>query len=170
MGLFNNFLSKKIPPKSLYEIKVNDINGVSLELTQLKGKKILFVNVASKCGFTEQYKALQKLYDDYSNVLTVVGIPCNQFGAQEPGTNKEIKEFCSLNYGVNFPTTEKLLVKGNNKHELYEWLTDKKLNGNKSSSVKWNFQKYLIDEEGNLLDYFYSITTPDSGKITKYLK
>ena len=170
MGLFNNFLSKKTPPKSLYEIKINDINGVPLELTQLKGKKILFVNVASKCGFTEQYKSLQKLYDDYSNVLTVVGVPCNQFGAQEPGTNKEIKEFCSLNYGVSFPITEKLLVKGSDKHELYEWLTDKKLNGNKSSSVKWNFQKYLIDEEGNLLDYFYSITTPDSGKITKYLK
>ena len=127
------------------------------------------MNVASKCGFTPQYRDLQKLYDQYQDQLMIIGVPCNQFGKQEPGTSSEIQEFCKVNYGVNFLITEKVDVKGNNQHPLYNWLTQKSENGKRSSSVKWNFQKYLIDENGELIDHYYSITKPTSRKITKYL-
>lgn len=154
---------------SIYTININNLQGNKLDLSAFEGKKILFVNVASKCGFTPQYKLLQQLQDDYNDSLVVVGVPCNQFGNQEPGTHEEIQEFCSLNYGVSFPITEKIDVKGTNQHPLYAFLTKKELNKKKDSSVKWNFQKYLIDEEGKLIDYWYSITKPNSSKITKYL-
>ena len=130
----------------------------------------MFVNVASKCGFTPQYEDLEKLYDQFGEQLVVIGVPSNQFGGQEPGSPLEIQEFCSLNYGVSFPLTEKVEVKGNEQHELYAWLTDKTYNNKKSSTVKWNFQKYLVDENGNLIDFFYSTTNPMSKKITNYLK
>ena len=155
---------------TLYDIKINSIQGKPVEFSNFKGKKILFVNVASKCGFTPQYKDLQKLYNEYQDKLMVIGVPCNQFGKQEPGTSDEIQEFCQVNYGVNFLITEKIDVKGVNQHPLYHWLTSKSENGKKNSSVKWNFQKYLIDEDGEVIDYYFSITKPTSSKITKHLK
>lgn len=165
-----NFSAISQQKESIYNVKLEDISGKSIDLSRFKGKKILFVNVASKCGFTSQYDGLQELYTQYKNKLVIVGLPCNQFGGQEPGTEKEIKSFCRLNYGVDFPMTKKIDVKGENQHPIYAWLTKKELNGKKSSSVKWNFQKYLVDENGNLIDYYYSMTNPLSKKITKHLK
>ena len=137
--------------KSLYDIKIDSLQGKSIDLSSYKGKKVLFVNVASKCGFTPQYKDLQKLHDEYQDSLVVIGVPCNQFGKQEPGNSTEIEEFCEVNYGVSFLITEKVDVKGSEQHPLYNWLTKKIENGRKNSSVKWNFQKYLIDENGELI-------------------
>ena len=155
---------------SVYNIKINDLDGNPINLEKFKGKYLLFVNVASKCGFTKQYADLQELYDLYIDNLMVIGVPCNQFGAQEPGSPDEIQTFCKKNYGVTFLMTEKISVKGNNQHPLYNWLTDKSLNGVKNSTVKWNFQKYIVDKDGNLIDYFYSMTRPLSSKITKIIK
>tara|TARA_B100000795_G_C22615819_1_gene366909 strand:+ start:43 stop:579 length:537 start_codon:yes stop_codon:yes gene_type:complete len=160
---------KMLAPKSLYNIEIDSLQGKSIDLSSYKGKKILFVNVASKCGFTPQYKDLQKLHNEYQNKLVVIGVPCNQFGKQEPGESNEIQEFCEVNYGVSFLITEKVDVKGNEQHPLYTWLTKKTENGKKNSSVKWNFQKYLIDEDGELIDYYFSITSPTSSKIKKQL-
>ena len=154
---------------SIYEISINSISGEPINFEDFKGKKILIVNTASECGFTGQYADLEKLYKSYKDKLVVIGVPCNQFGGQEPGTLTEIKSFCEVNYGVTFLLTEKVDVKGDNKHPLYNWLTNKELNGVKSSSVKWNFQKYLIDENGKFIDYYYSMTKPMSSKITKQL-
>ena len=155
--------------KSLYGIKIDSLQGESIDFSSFKGKKILFVNVASKCGFTPQYKDLQKLYDQYQDSLVVIGVPCNQFGKQEPGDAFEIQEFCQVNYGVSFLITEKIMVSGKNQHPLYNWLTEKKLNGFKNSTVRWNFQKYLINPQGKIINYFYSNTNPLSKKITKHL-
>ncbi len=171
MALFS-FLSNSetvSPNQSLYDIEIKGIDGKKLDLNQYKGKKILFVNVASKCGFTKQYDGLQELYSKYNDKLVIIGLPCNQFGGQEPGKSSEIKSFCKLNFGVDFPLTEKIAVKGADKHPLYQWLTEKEKNAKMDSSVKWNFQKYLVDEEGRLIDVFYSITKPMSTKITSLL-
>ena len=156
--------------KSIYEIKINDICGDAIELNDFKGKYILFVNVASECGFTGQYKDLQKLHEEYGSKLVVIGVPCNQFGGQEPGESHEITAFCTEKYSVTFLMTEKIEVKGSNQHPLYKWLTDKKSNGIKNSTVRWNFQKYLVDPSGNLIDYWYSITQPLSQKIIKHIQ
>ncbi len=161
--------SKSEPLTSIYDIEINSLDGKPINLTDFKGKKILFVNVASKCGFTGQYEDLQKLYDTYKEKLMVIGVPCNQFRNQETGSSEEIKAFCEKNYGVTFLMTEKINVKGDNQHPLYTWLTKKEFNGNISTSVKWNFQKYLIDEDGRFTDYYYSTTNPLSKKITKHL-
>jgi glutathione peroxidase len=155
--------------QSIYNIEINSLQGKPIDLSEFKGKKILFVNVASKCGFTPQYRALQQLHNTYQDDLIIIGIPCNQFGKQEPGNSNDIQEFCEVNYGVSFLITEKIDVKGSNQHPLYEWLTRKGINGQQNSTVKWNFQKYLVDEEGEFLDYFYSITKPLNSRITKYL-
>jgi glutathione peroxidase len=155
--------------KSIYDIEINSLQGKPINLSLFKGKKILFVNVASKCGFTPQYKELQKLHNIYEESLVVIGVPCNQFGKQEPGNSSEINEFCQVNYGVSFLITEKISVKGKEQHPLYSWLTNKNENGRKNSSVKWNFQKYLLNEDGELIDYYYSITSPTSSKIKKHL-
>ena len=155
---------------ALYDIEIKDLQGKAIDLSEFKGKHLLFVNVASKCGFTPQYESLEKLSNTYKNNLIVIGVPCNQFGKQEPGKADEIEEFCQVNYGVSFLITEKIDVKGNQQHPLYTWLTSKTENGRKNSSVKWNFQKYLIDENGELIDYYYSITSPTSSKIKKHLK
>ena len=161
---------EKNQQNSLYDISINSITGEPINLKEFKGKKILFVNTASECGFTGQYEGLEKLHKEYKDKLVVIGIPCNQFGGQEPGTLTEIQTFCKQNYGVTFLMTEKVDVKGDNQHPLYAWLTKKELNGVKSSSVKWNFQKYLIDENGKYIDFYYSITKPLSSKITKQLQ
>ena len=165
----NSSSSKQIKSQpSLYDqtFALNDIDGNPIDFNQFKGKKLLIVNVASKCGFTPQYEGLEELHQTYGDKVTVIGLPCNQFKEQEPGTLEEIKSFCSTNYGVSFLMTEKIDVKGDNQHPLYRWLTDKEKNGVKSSTVKWNFQKYLLDEEGRLIDVYYSITKPMSDKIT----
>ena len=163
--------SKSIETKRqyIYDIAINSIDGKPISLLEFEGKKILFVNVASECGFTKQYNELQALSDKYQNELVVIGSPCNQFGKQEPGDASQIQEFCELNFDVKFSLTEKIDVKGSKQHPLYKWLTSKNLNRKKSSSVKWNFQKYLVDDKGNLIDYYYSITKPMSSKITKHL-
>jgi len=155
---------------SIYDIQINSLMGEKIDLKKYKGKHILIVNVASKCGFTSQYKELQELNIKYKNKLVVIGVPCNQFGSQEPGNASEIKSFCQKNYGVEFLITEKVEVKGDNQHPLYKWLTSKELNKINSSSVKWNFQKYLIDTDGKYIDVFYSVTKPNSSKITAFLE
>jgi glutathione peroxidase len=155
--------------QSIYDIEINSLNGKPISLREFEGKKILFVNVASECGFTNQYKGLQALSDQYQKELVIIGSPCNQFGKQEPGDASQIQNFCELNFGVKFLLTEKIDVKGSDQHPLYKWLTTKSLNNKKNSSVKWNFQKYLVDEKGHLIDYYLSITKPSSSKITKHL-
>lgn len=172
MALFNLGGKGEVPadaPISIYDYKINSLMGDPIDLSSFRGKKILFVNVASKCGFTPQYADLQKMHEQYQDKLVIIGLPCNQFGNQEPGSQEEIQSFCQKNYGVEFLITEKIDVKGENQHPIYKWLTSKSLNGKKNSTVKWNFQKYLLDEEGNFIDYFYSTTKPLSEKITKYL-
>ena len=166
----DNQSTSKMDLVSIYDIKINSLTGKPIDLNQFRGKHILFVNVASKCGFTPQYKELQELSDTYKDSLAVIGVPCNQFGSQEPGDSTEIETFCQVNYGVTFLITEKVDVKGNNQHPLYSWLTKKSKNGNSSSTVKWNFQKYLLSPKGELIDFYYSITSPISPKITKHLK
>ena len=156
--------------KSIYDVEINDIDNNKINLEDFKEKKILFVNVASKCGFTKQYKELEELYQLYKEKLIIIGLPCNQFGEQEPGSHSEIKEFCQKNYGVTFLISEKIKVKGDDIHPLYKWLTNKELNGVSSSTVKWNFQKYIIDEKGGLIDVFYSATNPLSKKIQDIIK
>ncbi|MGB0887895.1 MAG: glutathione peroxidase [Vicingaceae bacterium] len=155
--------------KELYSIEINDITGKPINLNDYKGKFILFVNVASECGFTPQYKELQELYDTHKENLMVIGVPCNQFGKQEPGNAEEIQTFCKKNFGVTFLITEKVDVKGYNQHPLYAWLTNKENNGVESSTVKWNFQKYLVGKNGDFIDFYYSITSPTSEKIKKHL-
>jgi glutathione peroxidase len=155
--------------QSLYDVKINSLKGQPINFSEFKGKYILFVNVASKCGFTPQYKDLQKLQDTYKDNLVIIGVPCNQFGKQEPGDSNTIQEFCEVNYGVTFLITEKIDVKGSNQHPLYEWLTKKAINGKQNTTVKWNFQKYLVNEAGEFLDYFYSITKPMNSRITSHL-
>lgn len=172
MSLFSFFSNAQTvePNVPVYDINLTSIKGDQISLSDYKGKYILFVNVASKCGFTGQYDGLQNLYDTYKDNLVVIGLPCNQFGEQEPGNAEEIQSFCRVNYGVEFPISEKLDVKGENQHALYTWLTQKSENGKMDTKVKWNFQKYLIDPEGRLVDVFYSMTKPMSDKITKHLK
>ena len=162
-------LKKEEVTPSLYDIPINALDGAPIDLASFKGKYILFVNVASECGFTSQYKDLQKLSDTYPETLVVIGSPCNQFGKQEPGNASQIQTFCERNFGVTFLLTEKIDVKGRKQHSLYRWLTSKDLNRKKNSSVKWNFQKYLVNKEGKLVDYYFSITKPMSSKIIKHL-
>lgn len=152
-------------PKSIYDFKVEELNGGQIDLAKYKGKKILIVNTASKCGYTPQYAGLQKLYEKYKGKLVIIGFPANNFGAQEPGSNQEIHDFCMKNYGVTFPMAAKISVKGDNIHPLYLWLTKKKYNNFQDSEVKWNFQKYLIDEKGNLVGVWMSNTTPDDAQL-----
>ena len=155
---------------SIYDIKINSLDGDPIDLNDFKGKKILFVNVASECGYTPQYEDLQTLHENYLDNLIVIAIPCNQFGEQEPGEADEIMEFCQKKYGVTFILTQKVDVKGDDQHSLYAWLTQKDLNGVNNSSVKWNFQKYLVDENGEYVDFFLSATGPLDSKITELVQ
>jgi len=156
--------------KSFHDFTIETLDGKEYDLSQLKGKKVLVVNTASKCGFTPQYADLQKLYEQYGgDDFEIIGFPANNFLRQEPGTNAEIKEFCSMNYGVTFPMMAKISVKGKDMHPVYKWLTSKQENGVLDSSVKWNFQKYLIDEDGKLVDVAYSKVNPMSEKIVRWV-
>lgn len=165
------FKSKKGQPiSSIHQFKAKTIDGEILDFSKFKGKKILIVNTASKCGFTSQYKELEELHDKYKDKLVIIGFPCNQFGEQEPGTSSDIKSFCTKNYGVSFTMMEKVNVKGDGICDIYTWLTEKEKNGVVSSSVKWNFQKYLIDEKGHLVDYVLSFNSPTCSKIVNWIE
>ena len=156
--------------QSIHTFKVAGIDGKQINLAAYKGKKILIVNTASKCGYTPQYESLQKVYDQYKNKLVILGFPCNQFGGQEPGTNEEIAAFCKANYGVNFPLADKVYVKGANSAPIYQWLTQKAKNGVLDANISWNFNKFLLDENGKMIAYFPSNVKPESEAITAYLK
>jgi len=154
---------------SFYDFKVKTIDGNDFNLASLKGKKVMVVNTASKCGYTPQYKDLQELYEQYGKELVIIGFPANNFANQEPGSSLEIREFCTENYNVTFPLMEKISVRGKDIHPLYKWLTSKELNGVIDSEVKWNFQKYLIDENGKLVEVLYSKDKPGSEKVINWL-
>lgn len=155
---------------SVYDFKVPALDGGTIDLSAYKGKKLLIVNTASKCGFTPQYTELQQLSDKYKDKLTIVGFPANDFGGQEPGTNSEIKEFCKKNYGVTFPMAGKVDVVGANIHPLFKYLTDEATKmGVQQPVIKWNFTKFLLDENGKLIAVFPSKVTPMSDELTKYL-
>ena len=156
-------------PATVYGFKVEALEGGTIDLSKYKGKKILIVNTASKCGYTPQYEGLQKLYDKYKDKLVIIGFPANNFGGQEPGTNVEIKEFCTKNYGVTFPMAAKVSVKGEDIAPIYKWLCSKAENGVMDAEIKWNFGKFLLDEKGTLINYFSSKTTPMSEEITSKL-
>lgn len=152
--------------KSIYDFKVAALEGGTIDFSTFKGKKILIVNTASKCGYTKQYEGLQKLYEQYKDKLVIVGFPANNFGGQEPGSAVEIQEFCKKNYGVSFPMAAKVSVKGEDIAPIYKWLSSKAENGVMDSEIGWNFGKFLLDEKGNLLNYFPSKVTPLSEEIT----
>lgn len=155
---------------SIHSFKVKSIEGKTIDFSSFKGKKILVVNTASKCGYTPQYDALQKVYNQYKDKLVIVGFPANNFGGQEPGSDSEIQDFCKANYGVSFPMASKVSVKGGDMAPIYKWLTSKAENGVLDAEVGWNFGKFLLDENGKLLQYFPSKVKPDSDEILKFVK
>jgi len=157
--------------ESIHQFTFNDLTNKEVNFADYKGKVLLIVNTASKCGLTPQYKGLEKLYQTYQkDGLEIIAFPSNQFNGQEPGDNEAIGEFCQRNYGVSFKVMEKSDVKGANANAVFQFLTDKKRNGKVGSVPKWNFQKYVIDKEGKVHDYFYPITVPESKKIVKLLE
>jgi glutathione peroxidase len=156
--------------QSIHSFKVKGIDGKQIDFASFKGKKILVVNTASKCGYTPQYEALEKVYEQYKDRLVIIGFPCNQFGGQEPGTNEEIVSFCKKNYGVTFPLADKIDVKGPGIAPIYQWLTQKSKNGVVDATISWNFNKFLLDEKGNMIAYYPSNITPDSQEILSHLK
>ncbi|TFV97877.1 glutathione peroxidase [Algoriphagus kandeliae] len=158
-------VSTKTMESEFYNFKMKDLDGNEVDFNQFKGKKVLVVNVASKCGYTPQYAALQELHENYGDKIQILAFPANNFGGQEPGSNEEIKEFCSANYGVTFPVFEKISVKGFDKHPLYRWLSDEKLNGWNSQEPTWNFCKYYINENGELMKFFPSAVAPLDEEI-----
>lgn len=161
---------KNVIMKSIYDYRVEGLDGKEINFADFKGKKILIVNTASECGFTPQYADLETLSKDYKDKLVVIGFPANNFGGQEPGSNTEIGAFCQKNYGVSFPMAAKVSVKGDDTAPIFKYLTDKDLNGVKNTTILWNFTKFLVDENGKLIDSFISTTKPTGDAITKYLK
>jgi len=159
-----------IMAKQFHDFKMTDIDGHEVDFSKYKGKKVLVVNVASKCGYTPQYAGLQELHEKHGDQLAILAFPANNFGGQEPGTEEDIKAFCTENYGVTFPMFEKISVKGVDKHPLYRWLSDKDMNGWNDQEPSWNFCKYLIDEEGKLVEFFPSAVSPMDEEITKHLE
>jgi len=155
--------------KSIYDFKVLALNGDTIDLAAFKGKKILIVNTASKCGFTPQYEGLEQLYQKFKDRLVVIGFPCNNFLSQEPGSNEKIKAFCTKNYGVSFPMAAKISVKGKNIAPVYKWLCNKSENGVMDAKITWNFNKFLLDENGKIIAWFPSKVTPMSAEITDKL-
>ncbi|MDR3366734.1 MAG: glutathione peroxidase [Prevotellaceae bacterium] len=169
MMTFGNTLAQ--PAKSLYDFRIETLDGQLFDLKALRGKKVMLVNTASKCGYTDQYANLQSLYERYNiHGFEIVGFPSNSFKNQEPGSNEEIANFCSTSYGVTFTMSTKIDVAGDDQHPLYRWLTTKSENGVMDSEVKWNFQKYLIDENGKLVGVAYSKEKPDSDRIVEWIK
>lgn len=179
MKITNNFLiiilalfimNTQAQETGFYELSAIKINGDTLNFSELQGKKILIVNTASKCGLTPQYEELQELYDEYGgDNFIIIGFPANNFMKQEPGTNEEIKEFCTVNYGVTFQMMSKISVKGEDMHSVYQWLTQKENNGVLDSKISWNFQKYLIDESGNFIEMIRPKVSPLSELIIAWL-
>ena len=165
-GENSNFNSSK----SFYDLNANDIEGKKINFSDYKGKKVLIVNVASKCGYTPQYEDLQWLHDNYKDKLVILAFPSNNFARQEPGSNTEIVEFCKLNYGVTFQMFEKIEVRGNDVHPVYQWLSSSELNGWNDKSPKWNFYKYLIDHDGNLKKVLASSINPRDDLILDFIK
>lgn len=164
-------ITNTVAQKSIHEFTVKDISGNDFSFADLKGKKILIVNTASKCGLTPQYEDLQKLFETYGgDDFIIVGFPANNFMKQEPGNNDQIAEFCEVNYGVTFPMMSKISVKGKDQHEIYKWLTKKSNNGVEDSKVTWNFQKYMIDEDGQLVGHVSPQTKPFSEKIVQWIE
>jgi glutathione peroxidase len=158
-------------PESVLDFTMPLIDGTPTPLSNFKAKVILIVNVASKCGFTGQYDGLQKLYEKYKDDgFTVLGFPANNFLGQEPGTNNEIANFCRTNYGVTFPMFSKISVKGDDKHPLYQFLTEKKTNPEFSGEISWNFNKFIIDKNGEVCARFGSMTSPSSKKLVKAIE
>jgi len=178
-------ISASLTGGSIYDFKVPGLDGGTIDFSEYKGKKILIVNTASQCGNTPQYADLEKLYEKYKDKLVIIGFPANNFGAQEPGNNEEIKAFCKKNYGVTFPMAEKVSVKGDDIHPLFKWLVDQSKELAKNASTKtsqdlawrdylrnpitWNFTKFLVDEKGNLVTVFHNKVSPMSEEILKYL-
>ena len=162
-----NFLTMT-SQKSVHEFEIKTIDGTTQSLSSFKGKKMLFVNTASECGFTSQYDALQNVHSKYGNNLVIIGFPANNFGGQEPGSNSDIKTFCSKNYGVSFLMANKTSVKGKDIDPLFKWLNNQE-NQSFVGDIMWNFEKYLIDENGHLIKRFRSSTRPDSDKIISLL-
>ncbi|HYG16947.1 MAG TPA: glutathione peroxidase [Bacteroidia bacterium] len=159
------------PTEPFHSLSIQALSGKdTIELSDFRGKKILCVNVASECGYTKQYEDLQKLHERYKDSLVIIGFPCNQFGGQEPGQAADIQDFCSKNYGVTFPLTEKIEVKGENTHPVYKWLTQKSKNGVGDYEVSWNFNKFLIDENGHLLGYFPSKVKPFDKELVELIE
>ena len=154
---------------SIYDFKVPALDGGTIDLSKYKGKKIMIVNTASKCGNTPQYEGLQKLHEKYKNTLVIIGFPANNFGQQEPGTSEEIQEFCKKNYGVSFPMAQKVSVKGDDIHPLFKYLTEEAKKLGIEDPVKWNFTKFLIDENGKLITVIHNKVQPMSEDVTKYL-
>jgi glutathione peroxidase len=156
--------------QSIYQFKVKDLSGKEFDFASLKGKKILVVNTASKCGYTPQYKDLEAIYEKYkANNFVIIGFPANNFGKQEPGSDKEIETFCQLNYGVTFPMMSKISVKGDDMAKIYQFLTQKSMNGLQDSQVEWNFQKYLINEKGHLEKVLLSKVKPTDSEVVNWV-
>lgn len=174
LGAFFSFFSKAAAqdhiPQSIYDFKVDGLTGGAIDFSAFKGKKILIVNTASHCTYTPQYEQLEALYKKYKGRLVIVGFPSNNFFFEERGSNNEIAEFCKKNYGVSFPMAAKISVKGRKQAPIYRWLTDEWYNHFKSTSVKWNFQKYLLDEHGKLIDVFYPNVRPDAPEVIKAIE
>jgi len=159
----------KKPIESFYDLEAQSIDGNTIKMSDFKNKNILIVNVASKCGYTPQYKSLQKLHELYKDKLHILAFPSNAFLNQEPGSNKEIKKFCEVNFGVQFDIFEKISVKGNDIHPIYDWLSNETLNGWNNKKPNWNFNKYLIDKEGKLVGLWGASIDPQSKEITNLI-
>lgn len=171
ISLTTQVLMAQTSAKKLYDFTVEDIYGNAYALSQLEGKKVLIVNTASECGLTPQYEILEELYKEYGGEdFTIIGFPANNFGGQEPGTDKEIATFCKQNYGVSFPMMSKISVKGDDMHELYQWLTQKAMNGVEDAPVSWNFQKFMIDMEGNYAGMVAPQESPASDVIINWIR
>lgn len=172
---FNFFSQNKKPihtlmPGSFYDLKAKTIDGSDFNFESLRGKYVLIVNVASYCGYTGQYEGLQKLYEKFGSKLVILGFPCNQFGAQEPESNEKIKTFCTSKYNVTFQMMDKVDVKGEKQHDVFQWLTLKEHNGMEDVNIKWNFNKFLISPEGKYIKHFGSSVSPDGKEIMSFIQ
>jgi glutathione peroxidase len=169
IALFALLLSTLVTGSPIYSFKVEGLEGGSIDFSKFKGKKIMVVNTASKCGNTPQYAELEQLYEKYKDKLVIIGFPANNFGQQEPGSNEDIKEFCTKNYGVSFPMAAKVSVKGDDIAPIYKYLTDEAKKLGFEDPIKWNFTKFLLDEDGKLITVIHNKTKPMSEEVLKYL-